>query len=152
MFGAFLADEGFTAPRIRFGLHPMESVQAQPKLVGWRHTHHEIDALEITPTVWAFAADATTMPSADFCRAIGMAHAIPSRDSATRHRSPEVSSTAFRAQPPDLRFASLMDVGFAIMCPLVRPRMPPIRFCSSARAYAPRFFQTLPRGPALALR
>src|ERR1035438_5547409 len=39
---------------------------------------------------------------------------------ATRSRSPGVSSTVFRAQPPDLRFASLMDMDFAVSCPLVR--------------------------------
>src|ERR1022692_5204729 len=39
---------------------------------------------------------------------------------ATRSRSPGVSSTAFRAQPPDLRFAPLMDMDFAVSCPLVR--------------------------------
>jgi Reverse transcriptase (RNA-dependent DNA polymerase) len=39
---------------------------------------------------------------------------------ATRGRSPGVSSIAFGAQPPDLRFAPLMDMDFAIRCPLVR--------------------------------
>jgi hypothetical protein len=45
-----------------------------------------------------------------------------------------------------------MDTVFAVMCPLVRHRIPQIRFCTSARAFAPRFFQTSPRGDALALR
>jgi len=36
-----------------------------------------------------------------------------------RGRPPEVSSTAFRAQLPDLRFASLMDTDFAVSWPLV---------------------------------
>src|SRR5205085_688016 len=35
---------------------------------------------------------------------------------ATQSRSPGVSSTVFRAQPPDLRFASLMDMDFAVSC------------------------------------
>src|SRR3990172_13376001 len=48
----------------------------------------------------------------------------------TRRRSPEVSSTAFRAQPPNLRPAPLMDVDFAIICPLVRRKTPRIRFLS----------------------
>ncbi len=43
-------------------------------------------------------------------------------------RSPEVSSTAFRTQPPDLQPAPLMDMGFAIIGPLARHRMPRIRF------------------------
>src|SRR5438128_8435328 len=47
-----------------------------------------------------------------------MNHSIPSRVSATCIGSPEVSSTAFCAQPPNLRLASLIDMGFAIICPL----------------------------------
>jgi hypothetical protein len=39
---------------------------------------------------------------------------------ATRNRSPGVSSAAFCAQPPDLRFAPLMDMGFAVSRPLAR--------------------------------
>jgi len=39
---------------------------------------------------------------------------------ATPGRSPGVSSTAFRAQSPNLRFASLMDMDFAVSCPLIR--------------------------------
>ena len=44
------------------------------------------------------------------------------------HRSHEVNSTAFDAQPPDLPPVSLMDMGFAIMCSLARHRRPRIRF------------------------
>ena len=51
-----------------------------------------------------------------------------SHESVTCHRSPEVSSTAFDAQPPDLPPVSLMDMGFAIIGPLARHRRPPIRF------------------------
>jgi len=51
-----------------------------------------------------------------------------SHESVTCHRSPEVSSTAFDAQPPDLPPVSLMDMGFAIICPLARHRRPQIRF------------------------
>ena len=47
-----------------------------------------------------------------------------SPDSGTRRRSPEVSSTAFDAQPPDLPPAVLMDVGFAAFRPLARCRRP----------------------------
>jgi len=46
----------------------------------------------------------------------------------TCRRPPEVSSTAFDAQPPDLPPVSLMDMGFAIIGPLARHRRPPIRF------------------------
>jgi hypothetical protein len=70
----------------------------------------------------------------------------PSVAEATRSRSPGVSSTAFRAQPPDLRFASLMDMDFAVSCPLVRRWRLVSGFCPSTRTFAPRFFQTPPRG------
>src|ERR1700746_3561435 len=53
---------------------------------------------------------------------------ILSHDSVTCRRSPEVSSTAFDAPPPDLPPVSLMDMGFAIMGPLARHRRPRIRF------------------------
>ena len=84
-----------------------------------------------------------TMPSADFCPAVRSPRdtSVP-----THSRSPEVSSAAFRAQSPDLRFACLMDMDFAVSCPLV-PRSRLISgFCSSTRAFAPRFLQTPPRG------
>lgn len=54
--------------------------------------------------------------------------------------------TAFRTQPPDLRMACLMDMDFAVIGPLVRRLAPLSGFCPSARAFARRFFQTLPRG------
>jgi hypothetical protein len=85
------------------------------------------------------------MPSADFCSAVR-----PPFDSLsplrTRSRSPGVSSTAFRAQPPDLRFAPLMDMDFAVSRPLVRHSRLISDFCSSTRTFAIRFFQTPPRG------
>src|SRR4051795_9155344 len=46
----------------------------------------------------------------------------------TRRRPPEVSSIAFPAHLPDVHTRPLMDVDFAVTCPLVRPGMPPIRF------------------------
>src|SRR5207253_5275200 len=59
-------------------------------------------------------------PSADFCPAVRRPLDRLSRQEATRSRSPGVSSIAFGAQPPDLRFAPLMDMDFAIRCPVVR--------------------------------
>jgi len=50
-----------------------------------------------------------------------------SHDSVTYRRSPEVSSTAFDAQPSDLPPVRLMDMGFAVSCPLARHRRPLIR-------------------------
>src|ERR1700758_3530303 len=53
-----------------------------------------------------------------------------SHDSVTCSRSPEVSSIAFHAQPPDLPPVLLMDMGFAVICPLVQHRRPQIQFLS----------------------
>jgi hypothetical protein len=65
---------------------------------------------------------------------------------ATQDRSPGVSSVAFRARSPGLRFASLMDMDFAVSGPLVRrPRLVP-GSCPSTRTFALRFLQTSPRG------
>ena len=63
---------------------------------------------------------AHTTPAADFCGKIRVNCFTLSRESATCRRSPEISSTAFCAQPPNLRFASLIEMGFAIMGPLAR--------------------------------
>src|SRR5271167_3358675 len=68
------------------------------------------------------------MPSADFCRPVRMNRFILSRVFTTNARSPEVSSTAFRAQPPNLQPAPLMDMGFVVICQLAQRRMPLIRF------------------------
>src|SRR5712691_11006528 len=65
---------------------------------------------------------------------------------ATPSRSPGVSSTAFRAQSPNLRFASLMDMDFAVSCPLVRRWRLVSGFCSSTRTFVPCFLQAPPRG------
>jgi len=62
----------------------------------------------------------------------------------TCRRSPEVSSTAFDAQPPDLPPVSLMDMGFAVIRPLARHRRPPIRFLFIGS----RLCSTLLSGPA----
>src|SRR6516165_5834179 len=79
-------------------------------------------------TVWAFVRCRTTTPAADFCRPVRMNRSTLSPDFGTNGRSPEVSSTAFRTQPPDLQPVPLMDMGFAMHCPLARHRMPLIRF------------------------
>ena len=94
-----------------------------------------------------------TMPSADFCAAVRPPCGALSPEFQTRHRSPEVSSTAFTAPLPDLPRVPLMDVDFVVLCPLVRPARPLLSgFCSSGRGFAPRFFQTPSREDALALR
>ena len=108
--------------------------------------------LLFTITVRAFLALLSTMPLADFCRRVKMTCAILSHGFVTYGRPPEVSSTAFRAPPPNLRFAPLMDRGFAKPGPLARRSRLISGFCPSARTFAPRFLQTPPRGDALALR
>src|SRR5215470_15310961 len=92
------------------------------------------------------------MPSADFCVLVHIPHGLCSLAShETRHRPPEVSSTAFRAHPPDLRLVPLMDMGFAVVSQLARHARLVSGCCSSVRAFAPRFLQTTSRDVALAL-
>src|ERR1700690_4140972 len=70
------------------------------------------------------------MPAADFCRTVRVNCSTLSHDSVTCNRSPEVSSIAFHAPPPDLPPVPLMDVGFAIISSLARHRRPQIQFLS----------------------
>src|SRR6266403_2106283 len=85
------------------------------------------------------------MPSADFCPAVRVLAAFSVAE-ATRDRSPGVISAAFRALSPNLRFASLMDMDFAVRCPLVRRLRLVFGFCPSTHAFARCFLQTPPRG------
>src|ERR1700739_330212 len=64
------------------------------------------------------------MPSADSRSPIMMNPSPPIHDSVTCCGSPEVSSTAFRAQPPDLPPVLLVGMDFAIDCSLVPHRRP----------------------------
>ncbi len=97
-----------------------------------------------TPFVQAFDPGGPTMPSADFCRPVRLDYSPLSPDSRTNGRSPEVSSTAFGAQPPDLQPAPLMDLDFVVICRLVRRRMPRIRFLFIGS----HLCSTLPSDPA----
>ena len=65
-----------------------------------------------------------TMPSADFCAAVGPPYDAPSPVAGTQRRSPEVRPTAFAARPSDLPPRSLMTMDFAIISSLVRPGRP----------------------------
>jgi hypothetical protein len=76
--------------------------------------------------VWPTASP--TLPSADFCDTVEGNRFTSSHDFVTGRRSPEVSSTAFDAPPPDLPPVSLMDMGFAVLCPLARHPRPLIWF------------------------
>ena len=105
-------------------LHRSVPTQGLPKQDGSCNTLSETQALLTLPTVRAFAAHATTTPSADFCRAVRTPRDVLSHDSVTHSRSPAISSTAFHARPPDLPPVSLMDMGFAITCSLARHRRP----------------------------
>ncbi len=89
-------------------------------------------------TVRAFSTIVPTTPAADFCRPVRTSCPILSPVSRANGRPPEVSSTAFNAQPPNLQPMPLMDMDFVVSCQLVRCRMPHIgflfigsRFCST---------------------
>ncbi len=64
------------------------------------------------------------MPAADSRPTVKMDRSILSHDAVTCGGSPEVSSTAFAAQPPDLPPMRLVEVGFAVACQLAPHRRP----------------------------
>jgi len=66
------------------------------------------------------------MPSADSSRPIWTDHSALSLGVKTDARSPEVSSTAFSARPPDLHPVPLMDMDFVKTSSLVRHGLPHI--------------------------
>ena len=93
-----------------------------------------------------------TMPSADFCAAVrGPCGSLSSshRDTAQTSRG---KFDRLPRTPAGSTARPLMDMDFAVSGPLVRPGCLISGFCSSGRGFAPRFFQTPPRGDALALR
>ena len=64
------------------------------------------------------------MPAADSRPTLRMDRSILSHDAVTCGGSPEVNSTAFDAQPPDLPPVCLVDAGFAVLCQLAPHRRP----------------------------
>src|SRR5437879_3781457 len=64
------------------------------------------------------------MPAADSRPTVRMDCSILSHDAVTCGGSPDVSSTAFNAQPPDLPPVCLVDLGFAVLCQLAPHRRP----------------------------
>jgi hypothetical protein len=64
------------------------------------------------------------MPSADSRPTLRMDRSILSHAAVTCGGSPEVSSTAFDAQPPDLPPVCLVETGFAVLCQLAPHRRP----------------------------
>jgi hypothetical protein len=119
--------EASPLPRFLSGFTLSDPWQAPPKRVGWRMAIHESRVLLFTITARAFVRWRTITSSADFCCEIKAPCNAFTHDSATHSRSPEVSSTAFGTQPPNLQPVPLMDMDFAIIGPLVRRRMPQIR-------------------------
>jgi hypothetical protein len=79
----------------------------------------------------------------------GMASDVQWRHDKRRHRMSRIG-IAFGAQPPDLRFAPLMDMDFATRCSLVRRLRLVSGSCPSARTFASRFLQTRLAAIALA--
>src|ERR1035441_3985792 len=108
--------------------HSIRPWQAPPKRIGWRIPLTRVALLLPAITVRGFTRCRTNMPSADFCCEIKAPCDAFSQDSATHSGSPEVSSTAFRSQPPDSQPVPLMDMTFAVIGQLARHRMPQIRF------------------------
>ena len=139
------AARGSVPSLVTSGASPLpSSAKASTSWVFCRFPLTRNAVLLAAPFVQAFDPDGPTMPSADFCRPVGSDYSSPSPELRTGGRSPEVSSTAFSAQPPDLQPAPLMDLDFVVLCRLVRRRMPRIRFLSIGS----RLCSTLPSDPA----
>ena len=157
----------------RFALRsftPLGEREGQLFLPFLPHFTHEIRFLLTTPIVQAFAPSPELllripivsaygqntrlcpMPSADFCPAVRSPLGSLSRVATTQDRPPGVIPAAFHAQSPDLHFPFLMNMDFAKDRLLVQRWCLISGFCSSTRAFAPRFFRTLRRQNALALR
>lgn len=92
------------------------------------------------------------MPSADFCVAVKSPYDDLSPKYQTPHRPPEVSHTAFAAQPPDLLPECPDEYGLRHHT-LTRPHANSLisDFCSSARGFAPHCLQPAPRDTNLVL-
>lgn len=138
--------------QVAFGLHPILPRQARPQRIGWRMAIHESRALLPTITVRAFVRCRTTMPSAEFCCKIKALCGAFSHESAKHSRSPEVSSTAYRTQPPNLQPVPLMDMGFAVIGQLARHHMPQIRFLYIGSCVCSTLLSDPPSRERLALR
>ena len=103
-------------------------------------------------TVRAFIASATTSPSADFCCPVRADHSSLSFVFETNSRSPEVSSPRLRRATAGFTTSAFNGYGLRGHVP-ARPTpyaSDPV-FCTSARAFAPRFLQTPLHSGALAI-
>src|SRR5215831_1925345 len=121
----------------RSGLRPSFPVRAYPLL-----------RLSAWSASLALPTPRPTTPSADSCATVGSPLDFPSSNNTGTteqwRRPPQVSSIAFAAPLSDLQPWPLMELDFAIRCPLVRPRMPRIRFLFVRS----RFCSTLPSDAA----
>src|SRR5262245_51316576 len=123
-----VSPRGLVASATAFGLHPSSDTEAQLTLVSDNYQRETIIRTCLF-TVQAFRCIAPpSIPSADFCAAVRPPCDALSRVAATRRRSPEVRLRTVAAHAPDLHCWPLMDMDFAISCPLVRPALPRIRF------------------------
>lgn len=91
------------------------------------------------------------MPSADSSTAVRESYDPLSPDPGKRRRPPGVSPAAFRAQPPDLRFAPLMELDFALSSPLVRRSRNPIYRTLHRRVLPLATSQLAEMGPSVAV-
>ena len=136
--------KGFAARQVSVSASPSsEPVKLSRRLIGWRSATHESDVLLLLLTVWAFLTHVSNTPAADFCGRVRVNYFTLSREYATCHRSPAISSAAFDTRPLDLPPASLMDTDFVVSCQLVRRRRPPIQFLY----IGPYLCSTLPSDP-----
>ena len=71
-----------------------------------------------------------TMPSADSCATVGSPLDFPSSSTGTMAQSSPGKFDRLHRTPAGSTALALMDLDFAIRRPLVRPRMPHIRFLS----------------------
>jgi transposase len=98
------------SPEERREIRNARSRQLLESLKQWlEETLGKLSRKSDTAVARAFTACAATPPSADFCHRVRNDFSPLSLEFETGSRSPEVSSTAFDAQPLDLHSVSLMD-------------------------------------------
>ena len=134
-------------PGASWGFTPVPFREGQTHLDVLPLYAHEIRVLLATPNrsgLRPSLSRTTTMPSADFCTAVGEPRRPLSSLSETRCRPPGVRPPAFIAHPPDLQPWPLTDMDFVTSCSLVRPILPHIRFLFVES----RLCSTLPSDPA----
>ena len=99
-----------------------------PRCSGGRETSVPL-ALSFTPSRGPFGPSAAASAYYALCRLLTGGRDASRRPQSRRTpaRSPGVGPAAFPAHPPDSQARPLMDMDFAVGCPLVRPSPPRIR-------------------------